>query len=234
MTNVTDRHGDGTSLGQKFASNDGAPPLAEVSRANYRLRLATEEKDVRVRRSCYGLGGLTGVARGAGQRTRRAWMPMRLTRCVSSAGGGCEQRRSDRNLSFANGCRAVENHGYYSAQEFGLRHMNRYANRWWLGRAWGIAHRNLTVLSLLWKGIANYGLPRMPLQFGGLQFSADVAGRGGGRGGLRAIATLPGVAEEWRTNPLPKFICDAGGCGGAAENSEVADGVFDVGALKIL
>src|SRR6185312_6840838 len=66
-------------------------------------------------------------------------------------------------------------------------------------------HRNMTVLSLLWKGIANYTTSR------GCRYLVGCSSLTSQNPaiGLAAYGALQRylVREEWRTTPLPAFAC---------------------------
>ncbi|HEX3799835.1 MAG TPA: GNAT family N-acyltransferase [Verrucomicrobiae bacterium] len=210
MTNVSDRHNDGNSLGQLSAPGGPTPPMAEVSRANYRLRLATSERDVR-----------------AAQLLRFVVFNLELREGLEQSYATCldadaydaicdhllvEEVSTGEVIGtyrLQTGRRALENRGYYSAQEFDFTPYEPLREQMVeLGRACvHSGHRNLTVLSLLWKGIASYVTARSCRYLVGCSSltSQDAAV------GLAAYAQLQRyvVREEWRTNPLPKFICES-------------------------
>lgn len=103
---------------------------------------------------------------------------------------------------------AAEQLGYYSAQEFDFRPLEQL--RPWLielGRACvHQQHRNLTVLGLLWKGIAHYARERGGRYLCGCSSltSQDAAT------GASAYADLCRnhlIATPWRTRPLPAYDC---------------------------
>jgi putative hemolysin len=108
------------------------------------------------------------------------------------------------------GQRAAENRGYYSAQEFDftpfepLRHEIVE-----LGRACVHSdHRSLTVLSLLWKGIAQYVTKRGCRYLVGCS-SLTSQDPGVGIAAYHELQRYL-VEEPWRTNPLPEFACLGG------------------------
>lgn len=98
--------------------------------------------------------------------------------------------------------------GYYSAQEFDFAPLEPIRSEMIeLGRACvDIQHRNLVVLGLLWKGIADYAAERGARYLCGCSSltSQDPAV------GASAYADLCRkhlVAPEWRTRPLPAYDC---------------------------
>jgi putative hemolysin len=106
------------------------------------------------------------------------------------------------------GLTAAEKHGYYSEQEFDFRPFEPIrAQLIELGRACvHQQHRNLVVLGLLWKGIADYARARGGRYLCGCSSitSQDPAV------GASAYADLYRkhlVESPWRTQPLPAFDC---------------------------
>lgn len=106
------------------------------------------------------------------------------------------------------GLTAAENLGYYSEQEFDFHPFEPIrAQLIELGRACvHQQHRNLVVLGLLWKGIADYARPRGGRYLCGCSSitSQDPAV------GASAYADLfrKHLAESpWRAQPLPAFAC---------------------------
>jgi len=106
------------------------------------------------------------------------------------------------------GLTAVENLGYYSEQEFDFHPFEPIrAQMIELGRACvHQQHRNLAVLGLLWKGIADYARDRGARYLCGCSSitSQDPAI------GASAYADLFRkhlVESPWRTQPLPAFDC---------------------------
>jgi putative hemolysin len=106
------------------------------------------------------------------------------------------------------GLTAAEMRGYYSEQEFDFHPFEPIrAELIELGRACvHQQHRNLVVLGLLWKGIANYARERGGRYLCGCSSitSQDPAV------GASAYADLYRkhlVESQWRTKPLPAFHC---------------------------
>jgi putative hemolysin len=106
------------------------------------------------------------------------------------------------------GLSAAKNLGYYSEQEFCFGvfepHRNQIVE---LGRACvHRQHRNLVVLGLLWKGIADYARERGGRYLIGCSSltSQDAAAGASAYAGLyrNHLADLP-----WRTKPLPAYEC---------------------------
>ncbi len=106
------------------------------------------------------------------------------------------------------GVNAASKLGYYSAQEFDfLPYESARAEIIELGRACvHIQHRNLVVLGMLWKGIADYAKQR-----GGryLLGCSSITSQDPGVGSSayselcrKNLAPLP-----WRTQPLPEYYC---------------------------
>ncbi len=213
MTNVTDRHGDGTSLGQSNRpDSSGTPPLVEVSRANYRLRMAADERDVRAAQLLRFVVFNLELREGLEQS---------YVTCLDADAfdAVCDHLLVEEVSSgdvigtyrLQTGRRAAEDRGYYSAQEFDFTPYEPLREQMVeLGRACvHSSHRNLTVLSLLWKGIANYVSSRGCRYMVGCSSltSQDAAVGVAAYGHLQRYL----VREEWRTNPLPQYVCDAGG-----------------------
>jgi putative hemolysin len=103
---------------------------------------------------------------------------------------------------------AARNRGYYSAQEFNFGPFELHRGEIIeLGRACvHQQHRNLIVLGLLWKGIADYARERSGRYLCGCSSltSQDAAI------GASAYADLCRhhlAAAEWRTSPLPAYEC---------------------------
>lgn len=109
------------------------------------------------------------------------------------------------------GPNAAHNHGYYSAQEFDLRPFEPFREEIIeLGRACVHSeHRNLSVLSLLWKGIASYAATHDARYLIGC---SSVTSQDPAEGAviyekLRAKHLAP---PAWQTDPLPAFACPLG------------------------
>lgn len=202
---------DGTPSG--FSNRVGivaTAPVVEASRSHYRLRLAASEQDVR-----------------AAQLLRFVVFNVELREGLEQSYATCldadafdpvcdhllveDMRTGDviGTYRLQTGRSAAANKGYYSAQEFDFSPYEPWRNELVeLGRACVHSdHRNLTVLSLLWKGIASYISGRGCRYMIGCSSltSQDPAV------GLAAYRDLQKylAPEEWRTNPLPAYACIA-------------------------
>ena len=102
------------------------------------------------------------------------------------------------------GLRAAKNLGYYCAQEFGFQVFEPWRDRIVeLGRACvHRQHRNLLVLGLLWKGIADYASERGGRYLIGCSSltSQDPAA---GASAYSELCRNHLAEPQWRTNPLP-------------------------------
>lgn len=109
------------------------------------------------------------------------------------------------------GLTAAANRGYYSEQEFDFRPFEAIrAQLIELGRACvHQQHRNLVVLGLLWKGIADYARERGGRYLCGCSSitSQDPAV---GASAYTELCRKHLAAAEWRTRPLPAFDCPLG------------------------
>lgn len=182
--------------------------LPEIMSAHYRLRLATDEKEVR-----------------AAQLLRFMVFNVELREGLEQSYATCldaddfdpvcdhllveDTRTGDviGTYRLQTGERAKQNRGYYSEQEFDFAPYERLRGEILeLGRACvHSSHRTLTVLSLLWKGIANYSARQGCRYLIGCSSltSQDPAI------GMAAFQDLQRylVPEELRTRPLPAFVC---------------------------
>jgi putative hemolysin len=106
------------------------------------------------------------------------------------------------------GLTAAEMRGYYSEQEFDFHPFEPIrAELIELGRACvHQQHRNLVVLGLLWKGIANYARERGGRYLCGCSSitSQDPAV---GASAYADLYRIHLVEPQWRTRPLPAFDC---------------------------
>ena len=98
--------------------------------------------------------------------------------------------------------------GYYSAQEFDFQPYERVRGELVeLGRACvHQQHRNLVVLGLLWKGIADYAGQRGARYLCGCS-SLTAQDPAIGASAFAELSRRHLAAPEWRTNPLPEFAC---------------------------
>jgi putative hemolysin len=103
---------------------------------------------------------------------------------------------------------AATHRGYYSEQEFDFRpFVAARAQIVELGRACVHAqHRNLSVLSLLWKGIAAYARKNQTRYLIGCSSLTSQDPREGAAM-FQALSQDHMVAPEWRTQPQPGFAC---------------------------
>lgn len=106
------------------------------------------------------------------------------------------------------GTAAAQNRGYYSEQEFDFRpYEPARAEIIELGRACVAAqHRNLSVLSLLWKGIANYARERGARYLIGCSSLTSQDPREGAAM-YRQLAARHEAPPGWRTVPQPSHAC---------------------------
>ncbi len=106
------------------------------------------------------------------------------------------------------GVNAAAKLGYYSAQEFDfLPYESCRAQIIELGRACvHIQHRNLVVLGMLWKGIADYAQQRNTRYLFGCSSltSQDPAV---GASAYTELCRKSLVPPAWRTQPLPEYAC---------------------------
>jgi putative hemolysin len=108
------------------------------------------------------------------------------------------------------GATAQQRLGFYGAGEFDLNPFaDRYSEVLELGRACVLReHRNLTVLSLLWQGIAAYAQrhgTRYLLGCSSLTSQDPAAGLAF----YQALPTTAHAESRWQTLPLPGFACRA-------------------------
>jgi putative hemolysin len=211
MTTETEQTSGGTSPGQfGQPAVAAASPVAEVSRSNYRLRLAADNQDVRaaqlLRFVVFNLELREGLEQSyATCLDADAFDPVCDHLLVEDVKTG----EVIGTYRLQTGARAGQNLGYYSAQEFDFQPYEPIRQRIVeLGRACVHAdHRNLTVLTLLWKGIAGYATSRGCSYLIGCSSltSQDPAL------GLAAYRDLQRhlVPQQWRTTPLPAFACSA-------------------------
>ncbi|HEX3855902.1 MAG TPA: GNAT family N-acyltransferase [Verrucomicrobiae bacterium] len=106
------------------------------------------------------------------------------------------------------GVNAVAKLGYYGAQEFDFQPYEPFRKKIIeLGRACvHIQHRNLVVLGMLWKGIADYAKQRGSrylLGCSSITSQDPAAGASAYTELCRKNLALP----EWRTRPLPEYDC---------------------------
>jgi putative hemolysin len=212
MTATTDQYGGVPRSGKDGRTESSArTKLAEMSSAHYRMRLAASEADVR-----------------AAQLLRFMVFNVELREGLEQSYATCldadvfdpicdhllvEDTRTGEVIGtyrLQTGMRAKENRGYYSEQEFDFSPYEMLRHEMVeLGRACVHSnHRTLAVLSLLWKGIANYSAQHGCHYLIGCSSltSQDPAV------GIAAYHDLERylVPEELRTMPLPAFACATG------------------------
>lgn len=104
---------------------------------------------------------------------------------------------------------AAANHGFYSAQEFDFDRFEPYRGEIVeLGRACvDIEHRKMSVINMLWRGIAEYANQRKARYLLGCS-SLTSQNEALGSAMYARLATEFLAAENFRTNPLPAFRCD--------------------------
>jgi putative hemolysin len=106
------------------------------------------------------------------------------------------------------GLNAAAKLGYYSAQEFEFKTFEPHrAEIIELGRACvHLQHRNLVVLGMLWKGIAEYAQQRGGRYLLGCSSitSQDPAA---GASAYTELCRKNLSPQEWRTRPLPEYEC---------------------------
>lgn len=210
---LTDFSGKEPSAGQSGPLDLSATgPITEVSRSNYRLRMASSPADVR-----------------AAQLLRFVVFNLELREGLEHSYATCldadkydpvcdhllvEDVRTNEVIGtyrMQTGTTAGMQLGYYSAQEFDFAPLESVRGEIVeLGRACVHSnHRNLTVLSLLWKGIASYSSShgcRYLIGCSSLTSQEPAVGLAAYRELLRKL-----VAPRFRTNPLPAFACNPEG-----------------------
>lgn len=199
-------------FGRKTPTETSQPDRStiEISRANYRLRLAATEQDVRaaqlLRFVVFNLELREGLEQSyATCLDADAFDPVCDHLLVEDARTG----EVVGTYRLQTGRKAAQNLGYYSAQEFDFAPYEPLRNELVeLGRACvHVNHRSLTVLSLLWKGIANYLMShgcRYLVGCSSLTSQDPALGMAAYRELQRYL-----VREELRTKPLPAFACEA-------------------------
>ena len=184
-----------------------AEPLAETDR--YSLHLASEPAQVRaaqrLRFEVFNLEMGEGLANSAATGLDvddfdEVCEHLLVTETVSGAVVGTYRMQT--------GANAAARIGYYSAREFDFRPFESARGEIVeLGRACvAVAHRNQSVLGLLWKGIARYAQSQQARYLIGCSSltSQDPAQ------GLAAYAQLAAkhlAPPVWRTSPLPAWRC---------------------------
>ncbi|MDB6111180.1 MAG: family N-acetyltransferase [Pedosphaera sp.] len=211
MTAWTDHLGRGPLTRQSDRAPSSVTEKVEpISRAHYRLRLAGNTADLR-----------------AAQVLRFVVFNLELQEGLEQSYSTCldadafdevcdhllvEDLRTGEVIGtyrLQTGPTAAAKLGYYSAQEFDFSPYEPWRHELVeLGRACvHSSHRNFVVLSLLWKGIANYAKShgcRYLIGCSSLTSQDPALGLAAYREIQRYL-----VPEQWRTNPLPPFACSA-------------------------
>jgi putative hemolysin len=209
MTALTEHGGTALILGSTSPQGSSSTgQMAEVSRSHYRVRLASSQTDIR-----------------AAQLLRFVVFNLELREGLEQSYSTCldadafdpvcdhllvEDLRTGEVIGtyrLQTGRKAANHLGYYSAQEFDFSPYDSLRQEMVeLGRACVHgSHRNLVVLGLLWKGISNYAAGfgcRYLIGCSSLT-SQDPAIGWAAYGKIQSSMVKP----EWRTTPLPKFVC---------------------------
>lgn len=185
------------------------------SRGDYRLRLSADPADVeraqRLRFEVFNLELHEGLADSyATGLDRDAFDEVCEHLLVEEASSGLVVG----TYRLQTGTAAAAHRGYYSEQEFDFRpYEAARAEIIELGRACVHAqHRNLSVLSLLWKGIAGYAREnRARYLLGCSSLTSQDAADGAAM--YRQLSASHLAPEGWRTNPQAGYECslEAGG-----------------------
>jgi len=129
------------------------------------------------------------------------------------------------------GDRALAGAGFYSAQEFDfVPFLDRAAELVELGRACvHKQHRNLVVLGLLWKGIANYAKARSGRYLIGCSSltSQDPAE---GMALYLALKDRYLASPDWQTRPMPGYECRAEPLSTPVRAPKLMSAYFSIGA----
>jgi putative hemolysin len=209
MTARIDQNDDVLRSGKRSQNGSSANvQLAEITSANYRLRLAVDEKDVRASQLLRFMVFNVELREGLEQSYATcldsdAFDPVCDHLLVEDIRTG-EVIGTDR---LQTGEHAKKNRGYYSEQEFDFAPYEPLRGEILeLGRACvHSSHRTLTVLSLLWKGIANYAAKsgcRYLIGCSSLTSQDPAVGMAAYQDMQRYLAP-----EELRTKPLLAFAC---------------------------
>jgi len=129
------------------------------------------------------------------------------------------------------GNRALAGAGFYSAQEFDFSpFVSRASELVELGRACvHKAHRNLVVLGLLWKGIANYAKERGGRYLIGCS-SLTSQDPSEGMALFLALKDRYFAPEGWRTRPMPGYECQAQPLTTPVRAPKLMSAYFSIGA----
>lgn len=130
------------------------------------------------------------------------------------------------------GDRAIAGAGFYSAQEFDFTpFLNRASELVELGRACvHKQHRNLVVLGLLWKGIANYAKERGGRYLIGCSSLTSV-NPGEGMALFNLLKDRYFAPPEWQTKPMPGYECRAEPVSTPVRAPKLMSAYFSIGAM---
>lgn len=214
------------------SSRLGQRVLARVkTRHAYSVRLATSPQDVRAAQALRFLVFNLELGEGleASYHTCRDEDPYDaqcdhlLVECAGEVVG---------TYRLQTGARAAQGLGYYSAGEFDFAPFeSRRREIVELGRACvAREHRNLVVLSLLWRGIASYAREagcRYLIGCGSLTSQDEAAGLA-----LHAhFQQRHGATAEWLTQPLPGLACQGPAAERAPATPKLLSAYLSLGAV---
>lgn len=180
----------------------------EISRANYRVRLANDSTDIRAAQLLRFMVFNLELREGLEQSYATCLDADAFDEvCDHLLVENLQTGEVVGTYRLQSGRTAAARLGYYSAQEFDFAPYERFRDELLeLGRACvHLHHRNLIVLSLLWKGIASYAASRGCRYLIGCSSltSQDPAA------GMAAYHKMEQhlAPPEWRSLPLPAFAC---------------------------
>jgi putative hemolysin len=209
MTAKTDHRG-------KLQPGDNMTPaggtITEISRANYRVRLANDAADVRAAQLLRFIVFNLELREGLEQSYATCLDADAFDEvCDHLLVENLQTGEVVGTYRLQTGRTAAAKLGYYSAQEFDFTPYERFRDELLeLGRACvHIQHRNLVVLSLLWKGIAAYAARcgcRYLIGCSSLTSQDPSAGMAAYHKMEQHLAP-----PDWRTLPLPAFACVSNG-----------------------
>ena len=139
----------------------------------------------------------------------RAWTWILLTPFAGiSSLNTCPRRALSERTRLQTGLNAAAHLGYYCEQEFDFHPFESLrAETLELGRACvHPQHRNLVVLGMLWKGIADYAMQHGARHLFGCSSltSQDAAA---GASAYSELCRNHLAPPQWRTRPLPRYDC---------------------------
>ena len=205
MTAKTDHRGN-IQLGLNATPAGGT--INEISRANYRVRLANDSTGIRAAQLLRFIVFNLELREGLEQSYATCLDADAFDEfCDHLLVENLETGEVVGTYRLQTGLTAAKKLGYYSAQEFDFAPYEQFRGQMLeLGRACvHVQHRNLVVLSLLWKGIAAYAARhgcRYLIGCSSLTSQDPSAGLAAYRKMEPHLA-----APEWRTLPLPAFAC---------------------------